>query len=340
MIVVEKIVNKKFIWFALWLLLLQSFSLYVVASDTWVTLTWENDFIAHEDSGYTNGMGISWGYGPFGTLENGPLPNWLETAVQVFPDVNAVQRTHEMSYRIVQTMYTPEDIQVVELIEDDRPYVGMLLWHANLHSYDEAVSDRYWLTLGMIGPVSGAEQVQKTIHQLIGKKRPNGWRNQLKNEPVFDLSAERLWRLHSHNITESVEYDLVGISAGDLGTLKSEIGAGIGFRVGRALTRSFMAALVIPGRNINPLAANLKNEWHLFANLYSRYVFNDIIFDGNTFRESHSVTLTHEQLLYAVGASYHARLWGIVVSVQDGTRFFEERVENAFFATLSYTYRW
>ena len=312
----------------------------VTASDTWITLTWENDFLAHEDSGYSNGLGISWGYGPFGTLENGPLPGWLETTVSYFPDINSPKKTYEMSYRIAQIMFTPEDLRSNTLIEDDRPYVGLLLLQANLHSYEASVSDRYWLTLGMVGPVSGAEFVQTTIHKLIGVKKPDGWAHQLDNELVFDISAERLWRLDSANNGDLIEFDIVGISAGDIGTLRSEIGAGLGFRLGRALERSFLAALVIPGRNINPLAANLKNEWHLFANFYGRYVLNDIVLDGNTFRDSHSVNLIHEQALFAIGASYHRKFWGIVVSFQDGTHIFRGQEGSSSFSSFSYTYRW
>lgn len=336
----NRIIIKKTIILVLCLMLFLCVTKNVSADSSWVTFTWENDFLAHKDSGYTNGMGISWGYGPFAILDKGPLPSWLEGMVTDFTEKYSVDKITEMSYRIAHTMYTPEDISATKLIEDDRPYVGMILGNANLHSYNEKVSDRFWFTFGMVGPISGAEKVQKSIHKLIGKKNPNGWQHQLKNEPVFDFSVERLWRMREKKMSDSIEYDLVGISAGDLGTLRSELGIGMGFRLGKALSRSFMAALVIPGRNVNPLAANLKNEWHLFVNVYGRYVFNDITLDGNTFQDSHSVTLTHEQILVAFGASYHARLWGIVASIQDGSRFFEERVENAFFASLSYTYRW
>ena len=336
----KRMLKQNLFFLVFCMIFLLCFSTRVSADSSWITLTWENDFLAHEDSGYTNGGAISWGYGPFGVLERGPLPNWLEVLVSNFTEKYSIDKITEMSYRVAQTMYTPKDIAAFELIENDRPYVGMILANANLHSYNENVSDRFWFTLGMVGPISGSEHVQKSIHKLVGKKRPNGWQHQLKNEPIFDLSAERLWRMRAKKINDSLEYDLVGISAGDLGTLRSELGLGMGFRLGRALSRSFMAALVIPGRTVNPLAANLKNEWHLFVNFYGRYVFNDIVLDGNTFQDSHSVTLTHEQLLVAIGASYHARLWGIVASIQDGSRFFEEREENGFFASLSYTHRW
>jgi len=313
---------------------------YALANDTWVTLTWENDFLAHEDSGYTNGMGISWGHGPINDSHNKDKINWLESKIVRYLADNSKNKSVELSYNISQTMYTPENIRATELIEDDRPYVGMLLWQTNLHAVNETISDRLWFSIGAVGPISGAKQVQIFIHDLIGKKRPNGWHNQINNEPVFGFSAERLWRLHSLNVGNTIEYDLVGISAADIGTIRSEIGTGIGLRLGKALNRSFMAALIIPGRTINPLAANLRNEWHLFFNLYGRYVYNNIVFNGNIFQNSHSVTLKHEQLLGVIGASYHSNRWGMVISIQDGSRFFEERIENVFFASLSVTFRW
>jgi len=308
--------------------------------DRWISFTWENDFIADDDSGYTNGMGVSWGYGPFSDMADSDLPAWLQNMAIHLPGVNAPQKQHAVSYRIAQAMFTPEDIEAEELIEDDRPYAGLLLWHANLHSYDEQISDRYWLTLGVVGPASGAEEVQKFIHGVIGVNAPNGWDNQLENEVVFAASAERLWRLKTGVLGKNLEYDWVGISAGDLGTLRSEVGGGLGFRLGQGLNRSFAAASVIPGRNINPLSGSLKNEWHLFANLYGRYVFNDITIDGNTFEDSHSVTLKHEQLFFAIGGAYHSSDWGVVVSVQDGSQTFEEKKENSLFGSLSVTFRY
>ena len=151
---------------------------------------------------------------------------------------------------------------------------------------------------------------------------------------------ERLYRLNSGLFASGREWDIIGMTELMAGTLKSEVGVGVGFRMGRNLPQSFPAASLIPGRNINPLAANLKSEWHLFVNFYGRYVFNDITLDGTYFRDSHSVELIHEQANVAIGGAWHGQKWGFTTSIQESTRTFEERRENSLFASFSVTYRY
>ena len=308
--------------------------------DTWMTLTLENDFIDDDDSGYTNGIGFSWGKGPVDAFSAETMPDWIYHISQALPYSRDESFTHASSYRVAQLIYTPDDIREEELIEDDRPYAGVLLWSTNLHSYSEEFSNRYWLSLGAVGPISGAEHVQAFIHEIIDVNKPQGWDNQLDNEFTFLLANERLYRLKQGRFDSGREWDVIGMTELMAGTLRSEVGAGFGLRYGRNLQHSFPAASLIPGRNINPLSASLTSEWHMFINAYARYVFNDITLDGTYFRDSHSVELTNEQAFISIGGAWHGRDWGFAASVQDSSRTFEERKEKTLFATFSVTYRY
>ena len=268
------------------------------------------------------------------------MPDWLYAVGQALPYSQDEAFTHAVSYRVSQLMYTPDDIREEELIEDDRPYAGVLLWSTHLHSYRENFSNRYWLSLGAVGPISGAEQVQEIIHGLIDVNTAEGWDNQLDNEFTFLLANERLYRLRNGTFSNGREWDLVSMTELMAGTLRSEAGAGIGLRFGRNLLQSFPAASLVPGRNINPLSASLASEWHLFVNLYGRYVFNDITLDGTYFRDSHSVELTNEQAFISLGGAWHGQDWGFIASIQESTRTFEERSEDTLFASFSLTYRY
>jgi hypothetical protein len=42
-----------------------------------ITFTFENDLFVGDDDGYTNGLGITYGKGPFKAFSNDNLPNWL-----------------------------------------------------------------------------------------------------------------------------------------------------------------------------------------------------------------------------------------------------------------------
>jgi lipid A 3-O-deacylase len=305
--------------------------------ERWLTLTWENDWNT-ADSGYTNGMGVGWGRGPYRSFDDADLPRWLGATARALPYSRDDAFTHDISYRVSQLMFTPDDISAEEVIEDDRPYAGILLWSAHLHSWRERFSNRYRLTLGAVGPVSGAEQVQELAHKLISVNKANGWDNQLDNEPVFMLSNERLYRLADGRFGDALEYDVLGLTELMAGTLRSEVGAGAGFRIGAGLARSFASVSLVPGRNVHPLGQGPGSEWYAFVNLYARYVFNDITLDGNYFSDSHSVDLTHEQALYALGLAWRSARWGVVASYQESSRTFEERKEVTGFGSVSVTF--
>ena len=50
----------------------------------------------------------------------------------------------------------------------DLPYSGMIYWQGTLHSLDNKTADRAHLLLGLVGPSSGAEYVQKEYITLLG----------------------------------------------------------------------------------------------------------------------------------------------------------------------------
>lgn len=303
--------------------------------DEWFTFIWENDFIADDDSGYTNGLGFIWGQQSFDQSRFAVY----QPVFNLLPQFNRPKRRYGVSYRMAQTMFTPDDIEEPQLIEDDRPYAGMLVGSLHLQSFNDTQSWHYSGALAIVGPASGAEPVQKFIHEIIGVNQPEGWSNQLHNELAFMVSGEFLQRLNNGSLGKR-EYDWILLTGADLGTLHSELGAGIGFRYGSALSHSFPCASLIPGRTLNPLASALHNQWHLYINLYGRYVFNDLAIEGNTFKNSHGVTLTHPQALISMGWVYNTTNWGMTLSVQESTRTFEERRENTLFGTFAITFRY
>jgi hypothetical protein len=308
----------------------------------WFIVTWENDLFVFNDDGYTNGISVGWGHGPYDSFEALDIPNWIR-ALSGWTYINgSSENDYAISYVIAQAMYTPTDISDPEPILDDRPYAGTLTWEARIRSYDAKVADSLGLTLGFVGPVSLAEQSQKFIHKITGSEEPQGWDNQIGNEPVFRIGAEHINRLMVSNAEGRVEFDTNLYLNGGFGNLRSDVGAGFVFRVGTGLDQSFAYVNPAPARGVNTLAGGPSEgfEWQVSLGIYGRYVFNDITIDGNTFKDSLSAELEHDQYLVGLSMATSWRNWGFIFSVQRGTDTFVGQDTDGGFGTLSVTYNY
>jgi hypothetical protein len=235
-------------------------------------------------------------------------------------------------------MQTPENIEATELIENDLPYAGLLGWRGTLYAWDNDVADQFSVILGVVGPASLAEDTQKVVHRITGSDKPQGWDNQLHNEVVFQVRAQRSWRF---DLTDSNGFgtDFLTFASGGIGTFSSEVAASAMVRFGSGLEETFPAVSILPGRDINPLAGAEGDHFYMFLGAQAHYIFNDIFVDGNTFRNSHSVTLKHEGFTVSAGAVWNWEKWGLLFSVAETSSNFEERDGKGRFGSLSVSYR-
>jgi len=308
--------------------------------DNYITITYENDVFFGKDGGYTNGIGVFWAHGTFDEFNEEVIPRWVNSLTKNLPISTTPGKVRAVSYAVGQSMQTADDITIKELVPEDAPYMGLLGWKGTLHAFDDTSADKISLFLGVVGPVSGAEYVQKFVHSIMGVNKPEGWAHQLNNEPVFRLSADRSWRLANKSFERGTGFDVIGVLQGGGGTLRSDIGAGISFRYGRNLSRTFPAVTFIPGREVNPLAGMDQYSWNVFLNVLGRYVFNDISIDGNTFTDSHSVELIHDQYFLTAGISFNFGDWAFLLSTVRGSDHYETQDTSTKFGSLSVTFRY
>jgi hypothetical protein len=322
------------------MILLLALSAVTARADQWIdflTLTYENDVFFGRDSGYTNGVGVSWAHGPFEKFGRDNIPRLAHTLTKRLYISTMADKTRAVSYTVGQGMQTADDITLEELVPGNAPYAGLLLWVGTLYAFDEAVSDRLTLQLGVVGPASGAEEVQRFIHKLVNTDDPRGWGNQLSNEPVIRLAAGRSWRFCAKSWPGGTCVDLLGFTEGGAGNLMSNVGAGMSVRLGKDLARTFPAATIYPGRGINPLAGMERTKWNAFLNLFGTYVFSDIMINGNTFADSHRVDLVHGQLIATAGLAFNYRNWAFLLSAARGTDSYETQELPTRFGSLSVT---
>lgn len=304
----------------------------------WSQLTTDNDAFAGEDDGYTGGLAYNWGYAGFSEFDSEAVPAWIQYLIGNLYISTLQDRQRAVAYSVDARAYTPDDTDSKKIIEDDRPYAGVLLWGGDLYAFNGKIADRLGLKLGVVGPASGAEHLQDLVHSISGSDKAKGWGNQLDNEPVIRLEAERMWRLKDGSLG-NIEFDTIGMAQAGLGNLRSDAGLGGAFRVGRNLSDTWATASPNPSRTAHALPGKQRFSWQVFLNVYGSFVANDITIDGNTFQNSHSVSLEHGQAIGAVGFALAYENWEMLFAYQIGTDQFEEQDYDTKHGTLSMAYR-
>lgn len=264
-----------------------------------VTFTLDNDLFIASDDGYTNGIYGSWYY--YGFADQQPEISWLVQPLK-WSLRNKQGEFAVSAYSIGQSIFTPEDILRTNPDPDDIPYAG-LLFISNTHVVSHGTyADSISTIVGVIGPISGAERMQKFFHRLTDSELAQGWGSQLENEVIFKFTRGRSWR---NWVSENGRYDVLSGANIGIGTLESSINAGVTFRYGNQLSMSHVSGSFILNRTSNFIAVN--NGWFAYLMIGTRLVANQINFDGNTFRDSRSVKLDHTHLALTSGLAYS---WG------------------------------
>lgn len=256
----------------------------------------ENDLTADTDQNYTNGVRASLSFKP------GKEPGILKDLLYWFP-LLPKEGKRRGSIAIGQSMFTPEDIERSDLIVDDRPYVGWLYAGFGVASvreseynevgatYQRGIQDSLELDLGIIGPGSIASKTQRWWHSVIGSPRPNGWANQIRNEPGVALYYQRTWRYQWKDSLAGLDFEIAPHAGGALGNVSTFGAVGGTIRIGSELGLDFGAPPRItpslPGSDLFSRADGF--EWYVFGGVEGRGVLQNITLDGNTFRHSHSV---------------------------------------------------
>lgn len=308
----------------------------------WGTLLIENDafgVVDKSDNDYSNGIAYDWGFDGYHRFADIDTPSWLQTLFGwTYVNRNA-KGTYALDYVVSQGMYTPDNLSASELIEDDRPYAGTLTWKARLRNYADDVSRSVSLTLGVVGPLAGAEQAQKAMHKVLDVEMPNGWEHQLGNEPVLRIEGEYLNRFFAADLGDRVAVDTNFYTQAGLGNLESNAGAGLVIRLGSDLDSTYAFASPLATRTGGLIRARASGfSWQVQAAIYGQYVYNDITLDGNTFKDSHSVDLIHEQTISSIGFSLRQGHWGFDFSTQRGSKQYEQQALKTNFGSASFTY--
>ena len=250
---------------------------------------WSDPTGTHQDRHYTHGSKITWvapdGWLPFATGHLEKIPAW-----------GMDQSTGNIGFTFGQSIFTPEKILDPAPILTDRPYAGWLyagvLFERRAQPSDHfAVMENFEFDFGIVGHGSLADDTQKFIHSVrFPEDVPQGWGNQIKDEPGVLLKYARLWRW-SPTARTAKYFDIIPRVGAEVGNVAIFGSAGATARAGWNLPDDFGVQIIDSPAAVNGGLMRRGNSFsaYVFAGADGRLVGHDITLDGNSYQTSQSV---------------------------------------------------
>lgn len=260
-----------------------------VSSGGTYSFTIENDIFGDDDKDYTNGVRIDY-ITPRNDLN--AFGRWAHD--QLNPTIQADD--WYMIYALGQSMFTPTDISDPNPGRLERPYAGFLYGSVGVVADTGRRLHTFALDVGVVGPLSGAEQTQKFVHDIGDFTKPVGWDQQLENEPAFRLIYEQKGRAIADIPTPfpliDLQTEVLPHASFALGTLDTSAALGLTFRIGEDLADDYGPPRVRPAVG-GPgfFSADNTFGWYLFAGAEGRVVGRNLFLEGNTFGGRDGVTI-------------------------------------------------
>ena len=203
----------------------------------------DNDSFIGSDDSFTAGWSFQL-HSPFEDTWKHGFGNWIGRFPSLGDDGTGGRITR-WAVGLGQIIITPTDIGIETPQPDDAPWAGILTAAMSWSAYDNQRMAALQFLGGCMGPCSGAESVQKFIHEDLGfGEPPQGWDNQLVNQALVNANYEYRYKVLKDRPEEYFDphkfaHDLsVGglAAAGNLGTYA---GAQVEYRFGWGLPMGF-----------------------------------------------------------------------------------------------------
>jgi lipid A 3-O-deacylase len=274
-----------------------------------------NDFMFSSDNQFTNGVAVQKHSTISGDIDDlqGVRAFGKGLARKILPQDNDL--VYRKGLIVGQFFGTPDDLEDPDIILDDAAYFGMLAAQSSWIAFNDTRLTGFAMTIGVVGEYSFAEEVQKAFHSLVDSTEPQGWHNQIDNEPVMNfhyMKKRKLWNQPSFD--GALNFDV------SVGNFYTGLGAGIETRFGRK-PGGFSYAPDILGKGIAHDATLARQDGRtevygtLMARAWTWAVY--MPFEGNTFVDGNewteNNTIDPEKVIGQVVAGIHVvrPSWGI-----------------------------
>lgn len=229
-------VKKILIIFTICVITLSADSIYILH---------DNDLLFDSDDHYSAGLQIGWMSNAYDeNTSDGFGQSYVALLSNILKLTGISFHNHKRAGTIsVQEMIiTPNDLKKSEPVYNDVPYMGLLSNTFSLLSWDEDDFSEYRFTIGIIGPDSGAKQLQKTVHTIVGATDPKGWDNQLDTKIVAQIGYTHAIKQYIKNYRNYMRFEWSNSYYADVGNFYCGAGVGSSVRYGQNMPFNFESA--------------------------------------------------------------------------------------------------
>ena len=304
-----------------------------IAEESLASVTLQNhNFACSKADGYTNGIFFS------RVRISSPNEHDVDSSLLLDPTVTwlGMPKPTLASSSLDQTMITPSAIERRIPDPNDVPYVGELVFRsANVYLHDD-VADLLALNLGVLGPASGAAQMQRFIHRTLDDTRPKGWSSQGANKPLVEIDAYRAWRYRWSDSGDgrTPSGDFVTLGGVALGNQESSVGITLLTRYGIDLDRSFPTVARLNGRSGDPIAIN--NSWFAYTGFSADHIVSNTGIGSST--PGNNSQLRKTQFIPVVGIAYGWLRSSLTFSLQSPTPLIESGRHRQSYGSITYVW--
>lgn len=303
-----------------------------------MTLVVENDmFGSGSDQSYTSGIRLSYLDLDFG------IPDIARQIDQYIPTF-VLNETSSVYYSLGHNVFTPNDITQSTQPPDERPWAAFLYGSMGLVTVHKNRVDNLEATLGVVGPLALGREFQKFTHKHISDSpEPQGWGNQLRNEPALMLGWQRRWPGFFMEDFLTLNFALEPNIGATIGNVYTYAHTGLNFRLGPSAEKwqdtPVRVRPAIPGTGFFEIPQDRKWSWFLFGGVEGRAMARNIFLDGNSFASSHSVDKRHFVADANLGLAVTYDKFRVSYTLNYRTLEYETQHDNDVFGALSFAYR-
>ncbi|MBK8611199.1 MAG: lipid A deacylase LpxR family protein [Chitinophagaceae bacterium] len=266
------------------------------------------------DWGYTSGISIDFFYSA--VKNRSDFFNWVN-------NLAGPNRVTTKRLALTQLIMAPQETSLTIPARNDYSYAGALLALYSIHSANPLKKinlQSEWI-IGLMGPLSFAQQTQNAFHRLIKDPLPMGWNYQLPTDLLvnYNVMAEKL-------ILDNRFIGLVGGGELLLGSLTDGVSTHLLLQIGKNRRNYFS------GLN-RQYFAEKKPNFSFLVKASTNLVFYNALLQGGLFNSQSPVYQKHS--VYGTGLS-RQKITGslelkILVSTRKFTATFSQKITSTEF---------